>query len=116
MTLALLHRVEMFCTAHRLSHTTFGRQAIGDAHLVRELRAGRVLHPRTHERVVKFMRAYKPLEPAREKREPDRRPDARIAEPGMFEGSQALLRALWRSHPEILRYAHAAGRHVEAPR
>lgn len=48
--------VEEFLRARSMSAVTFGRSALNDPHLVRDLRNGRRLWPETEARVRAFMR------------------------------------------------------------
>jgi len=55
---ALLSDIEAFLDQHRMRPTRFGADAIGDRHLVRTLRGGRELLPRTEQKVRSFMERY----------------------------------------------------------
>jgi 2,4-dienoyl-CoA reductase-like NADH-dependent reductase (Old Yellow Enzyme family) len=52
--------VERFIARTGLPVTSFGRQAVGDANLVANLRAGRELRRATEARVRTFMASYRP--------------------------------------------------------
>lgn len=56
----LLAQIEEFLTSHSLSPSRFGRAAMGDAGLVTHLRKGRSLTLKSAEKVVHFMRTYRP--------------------------------------------------------
>lgn len=56
----LLHHVEAFMDENSLSASAFGDGALGDRHLVRQLRKGRRLWPETEAKVRDFMAAYTP--------------------------------------------------------
>ena len=56
----LLHDIEAFLEAQGISATSFGAQALGDRHLVRQLRAGRRVWPETEAKVRRFMATYRP--------------------------------------------------------
>lgn len=53
----LLHDIEAFLTANeaRFSATAFGDAALGDRHLVRQMRAGRRVWPETERKIREFM-------------------------------------------------------------
>jgi len=62
----LLNDIEAFLAAHNeISATSFGDCAMGDRHLVRQLRKGRRLWPETEAKVRRFMATYRPVELAR---------------------------------------------------
>lgn len=54
----LLSEIELFMSAHGMSHWQFGQQAIGDKHFVRQLRDGRDIRMSTVAKVRKFMLGY----------------------------------------------------------
>jgi hypothetical protein len=54
----ILQDIELFMEEYGLGATTFGDKAMGDRHLVRQLRAGRRLWPETEAKVRKFMAEY----------------------------------------------------------
>lgn len=56
----ILEDVEAFLEANDISPTAFGDLAMKDRHLVRQLRGGRFLFPKTEEKVRTFMAAYVP--------------------------------------------------------
>ena len=57
----LLEDIEDFLKKHTsLSATAFGDGAMGDRHLVRQMRAGRRLWPETEAKVRDFMASYQP--------------------------------------------------------
>ena len=121
MSTDLLKQIERYCAAHGISTSAFGRAAVGDARLVKELRGGRKLHRETHFRVIEFLRGNAVLPAKRFVRvigapqKPYKPENAGDPEEALREGSNALLKALWGSHADILRFAEAAGRKVEAP-
>lgn len=51
----LLEQVESYLARSRVPASTFGRMAIGDPRLVRDLRLGRTLRLRTQERVRNYL-------------------------------------------------------------
>lgn len=51
----LLHRIELFLARHAMRETEFGRLAINDPRLVRDLRNGRTLRAKTLARVLHFL-------------------------------------------------------------
>jgi hypothetical protein len=53
----LLHRIERHLRERRLTPSRFGREAVGDPHLVQDLRNGRELRPATLRRIIDFMEA-----------------------------------------------------------
>lgn len=55
----LLHDIEAFLEAQGISATSFGDQALGDRHFVRQLRAGRRVWPETEAKVRRFMATYR---------------------------------------------------------
>ncbi len=56
----LLTDIDAFLRVHKLSDSAFGRQALNDWKLIRQLRAGRRLWPDTEDRVRGFMAGYRP--------------------------------------------------------
>jgi hypothetical protein len=54
----LLNDIDAFLRVHKLSDSAFGRQAVNDWKLIRQLRAGRRLWPDTEGRVRTFMVTY----------------------------------------------------------
>ena len=52
--------IDAFLRVHKLSDSAFGRQALNDWKLIRQLRAGRRLWPDTEGRVRTFMAGYRP--------------------------------------------------------
>ena len=56
----LLNDIDAFLRVHKLSDSAFGRQAVNDWKLIRQLRAGRRLWPDTEGRVRTFMAGYRP--------------------------------------------------------
>lgn len=56
----LLDEIDTFVRVNQLSESAFGRLAINDWKLLRQLRAGRRLWPDTEGRVRSFMAAYQP--------------------------------------------------------
>lgn len=56
----LLTDIDAFLRVHKLSDSAFGRQALNDWKLIRQLRAGRRLWPDTEYRVRTFMSGYRP--------------------------------------------------------
>ena len=56
----LLNDTDAFLRIHKLSDSAFGRQAVNDWKLIRQLRAGRRLWPDTEGRVRTFMVTYQP--------------------------------------------------------
>lgn len=56
----LLNDIDAFLRIHKLSDSAFGRQAVNDWKLIRQLRAGRRLWPDTEGRVRTFMVTYQP--------------------------------------------------------
>ncbi len=56
----LLNDIDAFLRVHKLSDSAFGRQAVNDWMLIRQLRAGRRLWPDTEGRVRTFMVTYRP--------------------------------------------------------
>jgi len=51
----LLYRIDRILRSTSMPHTRFGREAIGDPNLVRQLREGRQLRPRTAIRVLDYL-------------------------------------------------------------
>lgn len=64
--MTLLQDIEAFLEAHEISATAFGDSALGDRHLVRQLRAGRRVWPETEQKVRDFMAGYCPEAPAQD--------------------------------------------------
>jgi hypothetical protein len=59
----LLPDIEVFLAKYPgISATSFGDRAMGDRHLVRQLRAGRRVWPETEAKIRAFMTAYVPSE------------------------------------------------------
>lgn len=126
--MTLLHAIERFCDEHRIAEGRFGSLAAGDNMLVAEIRQGRKIGASLENRLRTFMRENRGKElRAPSKQEPDVPRKARgdtnepatqaVACDASAHGSDALLKALWRSHPGILRNLAAQGRnvvHVEA--
>lgn len=56
----ILERIESFRKKHAIAATTFGRNAIGDANLIANLRAGRSLTLKTARSVIEYMATYRP--------------------------------------------------------
>ena len=56
----ILTDIDAFLRVHKLSDSAFGRQALNDWKLIRQLRAGRRLWPDTEGRVRTFMAGYRP--------------------------------------------------------
>jgi hypothetical protein len=55
----LVSDIEAFLQEHTdVSATAFGQLAMGDRHLVRQLRAGRRVWPETEAKVRKFMESF----------------------------------------------------------
>ena len=62
---SLLSEIETFIAAHGLAETTFGARAMGDKHLVKQLRGEgrrrpRRVWPETEAKVRNFMLTYAP--------------------------------------------------------
>lgn len=60
---SLLSDIELFIAAHGIAETTFGEKAMGDKHLIKQLRGGhggrpRRLWPETEAKVRHFMLTY----------------------------------------------------------
>lgn len=53
----LLRRIELYLKQTGTAPARFGRDAVGDPSLMRDLRNGRELRPRTTERLVAFLDA-----------------------------------------------------------
>jgi len=53
--MTMLVEVDRFLRASGMSATRFGRLAVGDPGLVRDLRRGRALRPATSARIAAFM-------------------------------------------------------------
>lgn len=60
---ALLKKIDLFLTKHGISETTFGNRAVSDTNFVSRLRSGGECLPRTEQKVIAFMKAYKPKKP-----------------------------------------------------
>ena len=56
----LLDEIDTFVRFNQLSESAFGRLAVNDWKLLRQLRAGRRLWPDTEARVRSFMATYQP--------------------------------------------------------
>lgn len=56
----LLNAVEAFLARTGMAHTRFGREVMGDGALVQHLRGGRSLSLANANKVLSFMRSYKP--------------------------------------------------------
>lgn len=54
----LMERIDAFLLRHGMSPYAFGEKAIGDKHLVNQLRAGRDLRMSTVQRIERFMEAH----------------------------------------------------------
>lgn len=54
----LLCEIEAFTSRHEMPDTTFGRRAMGDPHLVRDIRLTRCLRPESVEKIRDFMAVY----------------------------------------------------------
>ena len=48
----LLHRIERYMRAKRMSPTRFGREAVGDPNLIAQLKDGRELRAATVQKIV----------------------------------------------------------------
>ncbi len=59
-THSLVSDIDAFLRQHKLSDSAFGRLAVNDWKLIRQLRAGRRLWPDTEGRVRTFMAGYRP--------------------------------------------------------
>jgi hypothetical protein len=118
----LRDQIARFCAARQISLSAFGRMAIGDSRLVKELAGGRVLHHETHVRIVEFMRRARMRPPRRAKKKgmavakhpakSAQEPQWSVFDDGRHQGSKDLLKALWDHHSAILTYARNAGRNV----
>lgn len=53
--MVLLDRIDAFLRARRMTPTRFGREAVGDAKFVLQLRAGREPRSRTVQRVIAYL-------------------------------------------------------------
>lgn len=51
----LLDDIVRFCQRAGIAETTFGRLAANDGKLVRRLRGGTLVRPKTRERILKFI-------------------------------------------------------------
>ena len=56
----LLDEIDTFVRINQLSESAFGRLAVNDWKLLRQLRAGRRMWPDTEDRVRTFMAGYQP--------------------------------------------------------
>jgi hypothetical protein len=56
----LLDEIDTFVRINQLSESAFGRLAVNDWKLLRQLRAGRRMWPDTEDRVRGFMASYQP--------------------------------------------------------
>jgi tRNA-dihydrouridine synthase len=54
----LFQAIEKVLTQPGMNASRIGREAIGDKNLVRDLRRGRELRPRTRERLVRYLRDH----------------------------------------------------------
>lgn len=54
-TLDLLERIKDAIDYHGLTDATFGREAVSDSNLVRQLHAGRRLRKATRDRIVQYL-------------------------------------------------------------
>lgn len=54
--MSLLHAIETHLRATGIAPTRFGRDALGDPRLVRDLRAGRMPRPATEARLRAYLR------------------------------------------------------------
>ena len=54
----VLPEVERFLEASQMTPTVFGRQALGDPNLVRDLREGRECKRATRQRIRTFMQSF----------------------------------------------------------
>ncbi len=61
----LIADVEAFLAAHDMAESTFGRLAVNDWKLVRDLRGKRRLWPETEAKIRRFMATYRPPLPGR---------------------------------------------------
>lgn len=59
----LLEQIEEYLVQTRTSPSTFGRLAIGDPRLVRDLKAGRSLRKRTQERLGDYLKQARKASP-----------------------------------------------------
>lgn len=59
----LLKKIDAFLAKHPLAETTFGRMSVSDTYFVERLRSGGECLPRTEQKVIAFMKAYKPKKP-----------------------------------------------------
>lgn len=55
---SILEDIEAFLEANNISPTAFGDMAMKDRHLVRQVRDGRYLFPKTEAKVRRFMEEY----------------------------------------------------------
>lgn len=56
--MSLLAEIRCFQARHRWTDTQFGRRAVNDPNLLRDLRRGRELRPATAARIRRFMAAH----------------------------------------------------------
>ena len=54
----LLTDIDAFLETHQMSPSAFGDAALGDRHLIRQLREGRRMWPETEGKVRAFMTGY----------------------------------------------------------
>lgn len=52
--------IAAFCQSHGIAETTFGRLAVNDPRLCRDLAAGRTLRAKGEQKVRDFMANYQP--------------------------------------------------------
>lgn len=55
----LLDDIEAFLETHKMPPTTFGANALGDNHFVKQLRKGRRVWPETEAKVRRYMATYR---------------------------------------------------------
>jgi hypothetical protein len=55
----LLREIEAFIETHGLSPSRFGIAAVGDQHLIKDIKAGRRLWPETESRIRLYMATFK---------------------------------------------------------
>ena len=56
----LVERVDAFIERYKLTPTVFGRESVNDPAFVFRLRGGRRVFPETEQKVVDFMKSYRP--------------------------------------------------------
>jgi hypothetical protein len=61
----LIRQIEAFMRETKMPQTKFGRLAASDPRLIDDLRKGRILRPRTRQRVEHFMNSYREASHAR---------------------------------------------------